>query len=76
MTQSTEPATTDADLEAIFTRIRNAVLDACLGYTGGDPHATTWGRGGYRNNVPTLCDTCGTLIVELQLGVAECVGRP
>lgn len=43
-----------------------AVVKECQGQNGGQPHATTWARGGYRNDVPTLCDRCSRLIETLQ----------
>lgn len=44
-----------------------AVVQACEGRNdGGVPHATTWARGGHRNDVPTLCDRCARLIGTLQ----------
>jgi hypothetical protein len=59
--------------EAVREQIREAVLDECLGYNGGEPHATTWARGGHRNDVPTLCDRCNRLIATLQSVLASAV---
>jgi len=64
-------ATAYAEAKAESSKKRNdaifsAVLDECLGYNGGEPHATTWARGGHRNDVPTLCDRCQRLIDKLQ----------
>lgn len=47
-----------------------AVVQECQGQLGGDPHATTWARGGYRNDIPTLCDRCARLIETLKSLVA------
>lgn len=56
------PMTNEERNKAIW----RAVLDECCGYNGGEPHATTWARGGYRNDVPTLCERCERLIATLQ----------
>lgn len=49
-----------------------AVTDACQGRKDNyPPHATTWARGGYRNDVPTLCERCEALIDDLQKLVKE-----
>ena len=51
-------------------KIRWAVIEECCAHKGGEPHATTWARGGYRNDVATLCDRCDRLIGTLQELVA------
>lgn len=45
-------------------QIRWVVLEECQGHLGGEPHATTLGRHGYRH-VPTLCDRCARLTTRL-----------
>lgn len=49
-----------ADLENAIWR---TVLDSCTTYPA---HATTWARGGHRNDVPTLCGRCAELIERLK----------
>lgn len=47
--------------------IFSLVSDECNGRNGGEPHAMTWARGGYRQ-VPTLCGRCQRLISALERG--------
>ncbi|AWN04632.1 hypothetical protein HOT29_gp013 [Microbacterium phage Squash] len=57
---------TDDKRESLGKAIWRAVLQECQGQFGGEPHATTWARGGYRNDVPVLCERCKRLIATLQ----------
>lgn len=52
--------------EELAHGIWGLVLASCCAHDGGEPHAVTWSRGGYRNDVPTLCERCEKLIRQLQ----------
>lgn len=49
--------------DEVRKEIFGLVLDACTKYRADqDPHMVSWARGGYRNDVPTLCPRCESLI--------------